>query len=317
MEDCEELLTSFLQLDNTILKESGGLETVESVLSDIVIVFSSYDENQRILFANKFISIVMWDPNHKHFGTLIRDYFEMAYLYGSVSCRKTMLLIMIRIKDCVPNLVTETLSSQVSYVTNSLITPNEKELLLRLFLGSLPAASVIADIQQASISSGISIIRNLRHISVEKLLTDYIQIDHGLLDLENLDILRSAVELIVRIARESSSSYQSEIIEQLLSKVPQEDPQRNRVLLSGIHSILQNASFILSYKEIDQLIRCYTIDDIRDSIAAIIYSSIVPTIDDVKKVADSCLGIDPAKYVFVGELDVGSSGLRVSFTPLC
>ena len=70
----------------------------------------------------------------------------MAYLYGSVSCRKTMLLIMIRIKDCVPNLVTETLSSQVSYVTNSLITPNEKELLLRLFLGSLPAASVIADI---------------------------------------------------------------------------------------------------------------------------------------------------------------------------
>ena len=197
----------------------------------------------------------------------------MAYLYGSVSCRKTMLLIMIRIKDCVPNLVTETLSSQVSYVTNSLITPNEKELLLRLFLGSLPAASVIADIQQASISSGISIIRNLRHISVEKLLTDYIQIDHGLLDLENLDILRSAVELIVRIARESSSSYQSEIIEQLLSKVPQEDPQRNRVLLSGIHSILQldrlfsvncrNASFILSYKEIDQLIRCYTIDDIR------------------------------------------------------
>jgi len=45
---------------------------VESVLSDIVIVFSSYDENQRILFANKFISIVMWDPNHKHFGTLIR-----------------------------------------------------------------------------------------------------------------------------------------------------------------------------------------------------------------------------------------------------
>ena len=132
-----------------------------------------------------------------------------------------MLLIMIRIKDCVPNLVTETLSSQVSYVTNSLITPNEKELLLRLFLGSLPAASVIADIQQASISSGISIIRNLRHISVEKLLTDYIQIDHGLLDLENLDILRSAVDLIVRIARESSSSYQSEIIEQLLSKVPQ------------------------------------------------------------------------------------------------
>ena len=108
---------------------------------------------------------------------------------------------------------------------------------------------------------------------MEKLLTDYIQIDHGLLDLENLDILRSAVELIVRIARESSSSYQSEIIEQLLSKVPQEDPQRNRVLLSGIHSILQldrlfsvncrNASFILSYKEIDQLIRCYTIDDIR------------------------------------------------------
>ncbi|KAK8790798.1 hypothetical protein WA588_002545, partial [Blastocystis sp. NMH] len=299
MEDCEELLTSFLQLDNTILKESGGLETVESVLSDIVIVFSSYDENQRILFANKFISIVMWDPNHKHFGTLIRDYFEMAYLYGSVSCRKTMLLIMIRIKDCVPNLVTETLSSQVSYVTNSLITPNEKELLLRLFLGSLPAASVIADIQQASISSGISIIRNLRHISVEKLLTDYIQIDHGLLDLENLDILRSAVELIVRIARESSSSYQSEIIEQLLSKVPQEDPQRNRVLLSGIHSILQNASFILSYKEIDQLIRCYTIDDIRDSIAAIIYSSIVPTIDDVKKVADSCLGIDPAKLKWI------------------
>ena len=200
----------------------------------------------------------------------------MAYLYGSVSCRKTMLLIMIRIKDCVPNLVTETLSSQVSYVTNSLITPNERELLLRLFLGSLPAASVITDVQQAPISSGISIIRNLRHISVEKLLNDYICVDHGLLDLEGSDILRSVVELIVRIAQESTPSYQSEIIEQLLSKVPQDDPIRNRVLLSGIHSILQserfasitcrNASFILSYKEIDQLIRCYAIDEIRYSL---------------------------------------------------
>lgn len=184
-----------------------------------------------------------------------------------------MLLIMIRIKDCVPNFVTETLSSQVSYVTNALITPNEKELLLRLFLGSLPAASVITDIRQAPISSGISIIRNLRHISVEKLLNDYIRVDHGLLDLESPDILRSVVELIVRIARESASSYQSEIIEQLLSKVPQDDPMRNRVLLSGIHSILQldhpvsftcrNAFFILSYKEIDQLIRCYAINEIR------------------------------------------------------
>lgn len=200
----------------------------------------------------------------------------MAYLYGSVSCRKTMVLIMIRIKDCVPNLVTETLSSQVSYVSNSLITPNERELLLRLFLGSLPAASVISDVQQAPISSGISIIRNLRHISVEKLLSEYIRVDHGLLDLEGPDILRSVVELIVRIARESTPSYQSEIIEQLLSKVPQDDPIRNRVILSGIHSILQwnrfvsitcrNASFILSYKEIDQLIRCYAIDEIRFSL---------------------------------------------------
>ena len=45
---------------------------METVLSDIVIVFSSYDENQRILFANKFLSIAMWDSNSKHFGTLIQ-----------------------------------------------------------------------------------------------------------------------------------------------------------------------------------------------------------------------------------------------------
>ena len=45
---------------------------MEAVLSDIVIVFSSYDENQRILFANKFLSIVMWDSNNKSFSSLIQ-----------------------------------------------------------------------------------------------------------------------------------------------------------------------------------------------------------------------------------------------------
>lgn len=45
---------------------------METVLSAIVLVFSSYDENQRILFANKFLSIAMWDSNSKVFSTLIQ-----------------------------------------------------------------------------------------------------------------------------------------------------------------------------------------------------------------------------------------------------
>ena len=52
--------------------DSNGLEKVETILSDIIQVFSAYSEGQRGLFAKQFISIVMWNPNSTQFNSLIQ-----------------------------------------------------------------------------------------------------------------------------------------------------------------------------------------------------------------------------------------------------
>lgn len=72
----------------------------------------------------------------------------MSYLYGSIACRRTMLLIMIRIKDVIPGIVQESLKSQVSVLNEPITSPKEKELLLRLFLSSLSSESVLKEIHQ-------------------------------------------------------------------------------------------------------------------------------------------------------------------------
>lgn len=181
-----------------------------------------------------------------------------------------MLLIMIRIKDVVPGIVTETLKSQVSVLSKPSNSPKEKELLLRLFLSSLSSASVLKEIHNTTGTSGTPIIQNLRHVSVECLLNDYIRIENGILDVQNLEMLQSVVNLIIRIALESPAFFQTEIVEQMLNRAFQKDTDQSCILLSGVYSILQysvillmnirSASYILTNREIDQLITCYSTD---------------------------------------------------------
>ena len=54
--------------------DSNGLEKVETILSDIIQVFSAYSEGQRVLFANQFISIVMCNPKSKQINSKIQLY---------------------------------------------------------------------------------------------------------------------------------------------------------------------------------------------------------------------------------------------------
>ena len=163
----------------------------------------------------------------------------MSYLYGSIACRRTMLLIMIRIKDVIPGIVQESLKSQVSVLNEPITSPKEKELLLRLCLSSLSSESVLKEIHNTSGTSGTPILQNLRHVSVECLLNDYIRIQNGLLDVQNLEMLQSVVNLIVRIALESSPFFQTEIIEQMLDRSFHKSTDQSCILLSGVNSILQ------------------------------------------------------------------------------
>ena len=179
-----------------------------------------------------------------------------------------MILIMIRIKEVVPEIVQETLKSQASILNDPTVSPKEVELLLRLFLSSLSSDEVLKEIHNASGASGALIINNFQHLSVDTLIHDYIQIENGILDVQDISVLKRVVKLMNKVIAESSPFNQSVIIEQMLNRSFKKNTEQSRILLTGVSTILKwvlillvtnrNISYILTAREIDQLIELYS-----------------------------------------------------------
>ena len=181
----------------------------------------------------------------------------MSYQYGPVSCRRTMLLIMIALKELIPSITTEILQPYSSYLYHSDNSPKEKELLLRLYLSSLPTSTVLSELSSSHSSYGEVIIHNLHHLPIDILIENYIMRPDGLLDIENTDYLKSIIQLLVRISNQSSARQNTLIVEQMLGKLTRKEYQQTVILLQGITSILNNTYYILATEEISLLMQLY------------------------------------------------------------
>ena len=116
-----------------------------------------------------------------------------------MSCRKTVLLILIRLKEVDASLVSCVLNSRSSCMKETNHSPKEHELLLRLFLSSLSPSKVIAAIHSAAASSVIPTIRNLYHIPVSHLLSDYLETENGILGVNSVELLEEVIDLVLEV----------------------------------------------------------------------------------------------------------------------
>ena len=181
----------------------------------------------------------------------------MSYQYGPLSCRRTMLLIMISLKELIPSITTDILQPYSSYIYRSDKSPKEKELLLRLYLSSLPTSTVLSELSSSHSSYGDVIIHNLHHLPIDILIDNYIMVPNGLLDIEDTDYLNSIIHLLVRISNQSSARQNTLIVEQMLGKLSRKENQHTVILLQGITSILQNTYYILDTEDISLLMQLY------------------------------------------------------------
>ena len=168
-----------------------------------------------------------------------------------------MLLIMIFIKESVPSIVTTTLKPYVSYLQLPDNSPKERELLLRLFLSSLPSSSVLSELSTSTTISGETIIHNLHYLPTDFLLENYISREDGLLDIENTDYLQAVIQLLIRISQKSPLRYCTQILQQMLARVSRKEIEQITILLQGITSILKESYYILTFHEMKELTEMY------------------------------------------------------------
>lgn len=209
-----------------------------------------------------------------------------------------MLLVMIRLKEVDPILVSYVLKNQVSCMKDTLHSSREHELLLRLFLSTLSPSEVIATIHSAPKTVVISTIRNLCHIPVSNLLSDYVRIENGILSVSSIDVLETVIELLLSMSTKTTHYQRILMIAQLMQRLGQSEVGSSLVL-DAITSLLQNTYYILKSSEIALLIR-YCNSDHQSSAYQVFYNSVLGCIDDVKRVAEECIDIEIAKLRWIG-----------------
>ena len=215
-----------------------------------------------------------------------------------MSCRKTVLLILIRLKEVDSSLVSCVLNSRSSCMKETNHSPKEHELLLRLFLSSLSPSKVISAIHTASASSVIPTIRNLYHIPVSHLLSDYLEIENGILSVNSVELLEEVIDLLVRVSQQSTHYQRILIISQLFKRLDDRE-EGCELVLNAIASFLQSTYYILTESEILVLIR-YCNSEHQSSTISVLYSSVLRCMDDVKRVAEECNNVDPSKLQWIG-----------------
>lgn len=215
-----------------------------------------------------------------------------------MSCRKTALLILIRLKEVDSSLVSCVLNSRSSCMKETGHSPKERELLLRLFLSSLSPSEVIATIHSASVSSVIPTIRNLYHIPVSHLLSDYLEVENGILSVNSVELLEEVIDLLLRVSQHSTHYQRILTISQLFKRLDQRE-EGCELVMSAIASFLQSTYYIVTEPEISLLIR-YCTSEHRSSALPVLYSVVLRYMDDVKRVTEECGDIEASKLQWIG-----------------
>ena len=215
-----------------------------------------------------------------------------------MSCRKPCLLILIRLKEVDTSLVSCVLNSRSSCMKETSHSPKEHELLLRLFLSSLSPSKVIAAIHSASASSVIPTIRNLYHIPVSHLLSDYLETENGILSVNSVELLEEVIDLLLRVSQQSSHYQRILIISHLFKRLDQRE-EGCELVLNAIASVLESTYYILTEPEIALLIR-YCSSEHQSSAIPVLYRAVLRCMDDVKRVVEECGNVEASKLQWIG-----------------
>lgn len=204
-----------------------------------------------------------------------------------------MLLIMIKLKSCIPNVVNSALKSQLFRLYQSSNTVKEYELLLRLFISSLPPSTIIQEINKNS-SSNLAVIRSLCYIPLNDLLDLFICSEESLLKNRSSSVLKAVLDLISTISKKCEPYQRRRLISTLFSEIEHCEEGSDDILRT-VYEILANTFYIIGPKEIDLLLNLYANDSLRDLVVSIFYECVLEHMEDVKYVAKMCLKVDAAK----------------------
>ncbi|KAK8828338.1 hypothetical protein WA556_004752, partial [Blastocystis sp. ATCC 50177/Nand II] len=253
MGNADEELQLFLQCDCAISSDEI-YDRLISLLMCCVFDFASFSEEQRILFGNHLLSIVARNANNPHCIPLLQFYYHQAMKYGSIVCRTTMLLILIKLKEAYPDVIESFMKDEVSILQSPVLLPKERELLLRLLISYLPPSAVLSVIQNSSPSSSASIIHSLCHLPVDVLLEEYLSVESGLLNTDDSLVVDSIVDLLIAIARHSSHFQRIQLI-QILFKRMHKSKKNTAAFLQCVSSLLENTYYITSSSEQELLVQ--------------------------------------------------------------
>ena len=213
-----------------------------------------------------------------------------------------MILIMIKLKEYIPTQVNEAIQDQLYHLQDASNTPKENELLLRLFISSLPRSTVFHQIQNSS-SLCLPLIYSLRYIPISTLIDEYICVENGLLHNRSNLVLPAIMELIEMIAEKSKPYQRRHIIFTIFQELT-ENADGSNFFLKTLGNLLNNTFYIVSSKEIQLLLQLYKIDNYKENLRNVFYSCIFQSIDDIKVVSEYCCDLDVSKYVYVLFIDV-------------
>lgn len=204
-----------------------------------------------------------------------------------------MLLIMIKLKSCIPSVVNSALKSQLFRLYESSNTLKEYELLLRLFISSLPPSTVLQEINKNS-SSSLAVIRSLCYIPINDLLELYICCEESLLKNRTSSVLKGVLDLISSISEKCEPYQRRRLISALFSEIDQCEEGSDDILKT-VYGILINTFYIIGSKEIDLLLSLYANDSFRDLVVSVFYKCVLEHMEDVKYVAKMCMKVDASK----------------------
>ncbi|OAO17166.1 hypothetical protein AV274_1105 [Blastocystis sp. ATCC 50177/Nand II] len=220
---------------------------------------------------------------------LVKDsgfYYHQAMKYGSIVCRTTMLLILIKLKEAYPDVIESFMKDEVSILQSPVLLPKERELLLRLLISYLPPSAVLSVIQNSSPSSSASIIHSLCHLPVDVLLEEYLSVESGLLNTDDSLVVDSIVDLLIAIARHSSHFQRIQLI-QILFKRMHKSKKNTAAFLQCVSSLLENTYYITSSSEQELLVQFAQEEALREPSLRVLSLCVLPTMSDVKSVGEA------------------------------
>lgn len=206
--------------------------------------------------------------------------------YGSIVCRTTMLLILIKLKEAYPDVIESFMKDEVSILQSPVLLPKERELLLRLLISYLPPSAVLSVIQNSSPSSSASIIHSLCHLPVDVLLEEYLSVESGLLNTDDSLVVDSIVDLLIAIARHSSHFQRIQLI-QILFKRMHKSKKNTAAFLQCVSSLLENTYYITSSSEQELLVQFAQEEALREPSLRVLSLCVLPTMSDVKSVGEA------------------------------